>query len=101
MPQMRAVMSGGSVYLRPAQERLVEARRLEDVELDRLDHAVLDLDVHAALALDAGEHAHLEDLAAILELVRHFAAPCFDGADDFSRRLDSALKASDSALKVR
>ena len=38
-----------------AQERLEEARRLEDVQLDVVDLAVADPDVQRALALDAGE----------------------------------------------
>src|SRR5579862_8160078 len=39
----------------PAQQRLEEARRLEDLELDVLDAAVPEPDGHRALALDAGE----------------------------------------------
>ena len=55
MPQMRAVMSGTSVYDAPLQERLEEARRLVDAQLHLEDLAVADAHAHRALALDAGE----------------------------------------------
>src|SRR5581483_7327144 len=38
-----------------AKERLEEARRLEDPQLDVLDLVAVELDGHRALALDAGE----------------------------------------------
>src|SRR5581483_3363697 len=38
-----------------AQERLEEARRLEDAQLDVLDLSIGELDAHRALALDAGQ----------------------------------------------
>src|SRR5690348_13765655 len=37
----------------PAEERLEEARRLEDPQLDALDALAVELDGHRALALDA------------------------------------------------
>ena len=52
---MRAVMSGASVNDAAAQERLEEARRLEDPQLDVLDPAAVEPHDHRALALDAGE----------------------------------------------
>ena len=60
MPQMRAVMSGGSVKRRAPQQRLEEARRLVDAQLDELDGAVAHAHVHRALALHARERVHLE-----------------------------------------
>ena len=55
MPQMRAVMSGRLGELAAAEQRLEEARRLEDLELHLLDLVALDADEHRALALDARE----------------------------------------------
>ena len=55
MPQMRAVMSGRLGELAAAEERLEEARRLEDPQLDVLDRVAVELDGHRALALDARE----------------------------------------------
>jgi hypothetical protein len=43
-----------------AQERLEEARRLVDVQLDLGDAAAGDLDEHRALAFDAGEEVGLD-----------------------------------------
>ena len=65
-----------------AQERLEEARRLEDPQLDVLDRAVPEPDRHRALALDAGE------------VVRLDRAP-------LSHALDASRNAGASALKVR
>ena len=62
MPQMRAVMSGASRECAAAQERLEEARRLVDPQLDVGDAAVLDLHEHRALALDAREVVGLDRL---------------------------------------
>ena len=61
MPQIRAVMSGGSVYARPAQQRLEEARRLVDPQLHVPHLTVADHDVHGALALHPGQRVDPED----------------------------------------
>ena len=49
MPQMRAVMSGGSVAA--AEQRLEEARRLVDAQLHFVHVAVPDAHVHCTLTL--------------------------------------------------
>ena len=54
-----------------AQERLEEARRLEDVQLDVGDLALADPDEHRTLALDPGERVGLQDVVAGRQLVRH------------------------------
>ena len=60
MPQMRAAMSGASVAGAAAQERLEQARRLEDGQPRTGDGAAVDVDLQRALALDAGEHGHAD-----------------------------------------
>jgi hypothetical protein len=50
----------------PAQERLEEARRLVDLQLDVVDAAVSDRHQHRALALDAGEVVSPDRLRAAL-----------------------------------
>ena len=46
----------------PAQERLEEARRFDDLELDVLDHPPLHLEVERALPFDAGQVVDLDGL---------------------------------------
>ena len=77
----------------PAQERLEEPWRLEDLQLDVGHAAVLDDDMHASLALDPGQVLDVQDLIALGELVRHgVASSCFSL---------SSLNDSAAALKVR
>jgi hypothetical protein len=84
-----------------AQERLEEARRLEDPQLHVGDQPVVDDDVHGPLTLDPGQCVHLQDLTALAELVRHGATSfCWSTGSGTWRSL-SARNASAPALKVR
>ncbi|WVT80702.1 hypothetical protein VTA80_01860 [Pengzhenrongella phosphoraccumulans] len=80
------------------QERLVEAGRLEDPQLDRADVTVLDLEVHAPLALDARQRADVQHLTAVGQLVAHVIAPSSRAG---SCRSLSRRNGSDAALNVR
>ena len=55
MPQMRATMSMTSSGVRPDDQPLEVARRLEDLEVRLLDDAVPDAQAERALALDPGQ----------------------------------------------
>ena len=55
------VFIGGLQRIAAAQERLEEARRLEDAELDLFDLAAAQPHIKRALALDAGQGIDLDD----------------------------------------
>ena len=77
MPQIRAVMSGASLERPAAQQRLEEARRLVDPQLDAEHLVAADPHVHRALALDPGQGGGLDPAGAAVALAHR---PCLRGA---------------------
>ena len=75
MPQMRATMSRTSSGVRPDDELLEVARRLEDLQARLDDLAVADDEAERALALDPGELVDLVDALSTGGVSRGHRAP--------------------------